>query len=355
MRWWLVLLSGLLLLLLFGGAWAEENCVKCHPAELKVYTHPSYLKKRCGDCHLRVGALADQGKVPIGEVKWWREVELLRGEYYLPLPGRISRRPLVVKSEEPELEKLLSPDLASSFNGPKEAPKLKRVYPCDVVQGVSTSVALCFEASWPFEAEVECEGGVRGFAEGYATVQKVWLDGLRPGEYRCRVRAHFLNDGEAQREVEFHPRKINTVNFPPAGAEGEVSAEIREVDGVRYLYLSSPGRVRVRVGYLPVSFRREVRKQVQDEAHKGLRPPEEVATYACYRCHEKHSLGASHPVDVVYTSLNGKVRDKPEGLPLFGGRVACASCHEPHTSAKPYLLRKSGKDLCLSCHLPRYF
>ncbi len=327
----------------------------CHPTELKVYTHPSYLHKRCGDCHLRVEGLVDRGKVPIGEVKWWREVELLRGEYYLPLPGRMSRRPLVVKSEELEFEDLLSPDLASSLKGPKEVPKFKRVYPCDVVQGVSMSVALCLEASWPLEAEVDCDGGVRGFAEGYATVQKVWLDGLRLGEYRCRVRAHFLNDGETQREVEFHPREIDTVNFPPAGAEGEISAEIREVDGVRYLYLYSPGRVRVRVGYLPGNLRRKARKEIRDEAHRELRPLKEVATYACYRCHDRHSLGASHPVDVVYSPLNGKVRGKPEGLPIFGGKVTCASCHEPHTAVRPYLLRKQGKELCLSCHLPRYF
>jgi predicted CXXCH cytochrome family protein len=40
------------------------------------------------------------------------------------------------------------------------------------------------------------------------------------------------------------------------------------------------------------------------------------------------------------------------GLKLFGQKVQCASCHDPHTSAQPVFLRASmaGSTLCLSCH-----
>ncbi|HFC98382.1 MAG TPA: hypothetical protein ENJ40_08015 [Thermosulfurimonas dismutans] len=355
MRWWSVFLSLVVVLLVPGWArGARQDCVKCHHLEIKAYAHPPYLSRRCDECHLRVEIGSTRPGVPTQGVKWWREVEIAAGEYYLPLPGRMARLPLVVTSREPEFQKLLSPDLVSRVGAPeREKFVLKRIYPCDEVQGVSISVELCMEAGWPFEAEVECGKGIRGFAEGYGTLQRVWIDGLRPGTYRCRVRAQFLGDGEAEKEISFDTHLVETVRFPRAAAGDQLEAEIREVEGVRYLYLQAPARVVFRVGYLPVKPA-EVKRKIRDEAHRELRPPAEVATDACYRCHTKHSLGASHPVDVVYNPGDGKVRQKPE-LPLFGGKVACASCHEPHTSNRPYLLRKQGKELCLSCHLPRYF
>ncbi|MBX6422053.1 cytochrome c3 family protein [Thermosulfurimonas sp. F29] len=352
MSWWLIVFS---LWMVVGSSVSlrAAECVKCHPVEVKVYTHPSYLRGDCAVCHLRVQFQARRVEVPENEVRWWRKLEVVRGEYYLPLPGRMSHRPLVLKAREIGWQKVLDPDLATPIKPGEATFSLKRVYPCDRVQGVTVSVKICLEAGVPFEAEVDCGGGIRGFTTGLATFQAVWVDGLRPGKFRCVVLARSIGGQEVRAEVRGDTGKVESVRFPLASEEEKPEAGIREVMGRRYLYVKTRGRVRFEVGYLPVRVKRRVRRELKDEAHRGLRPPVDTATYACYRCHGKHSLGASHPVDVVYRP-GEKVKPDP-GLPLFGGRVECASCHEPHTSARPHLLRKQGKDLCLSCHLARYF
>lgn len=42
----------------------------------------------------------------------------------------------------------------------------------------------------------------------------------------------------------------------------------------------------------------------------------------------------------------------PNGVKLYSGKVQCASCHDPHTSAQGAFLRTAmtGSQLCFSCH-----
>ena len=74
-----------------------------------------------------------------------------------------------------------------------------------------------------------------------------------------------------------------------------------------------------------------------------------------------NDLGNDHPVSFVYDEAlalaDGGLRDPgtlPADLPLFEGRLECATCHDVHdgTPAIPSLLRVniSGSELCLSCH-----
>ena len=59
----------------------------------------------------------------------------------------------------------------------------------------------------------------------------------------------------------------------------------------------------------------------------------------CASCHERTGLGYNHPV--------GQATD-----PVTGGLLTCtSSCHDPHASAYPALLRHPNNDsLCLNCH-----
>lgn len=52
-----------------------------------------------------------------------------------------------------------------------------------------------------------------------------------------------------------------------------------------------------------------------------------------------------NPVDAAGSGLGGAVK-------LYSGKVQCASCHDPHTSAQTSFLRASmsGSGLCLACH-----
>jgi len=65
----------------------------------------------------------------------------------------------------------------------------------------------------------------------------------------------------------------------------------------------------------------------------------------CRRCHLQH--GGNHPVDVVQKAGAGR-------LPLWQGKVACHSCHDPHdVKALPGGLRAPGSALCLECNPAR--
>ena len=76
------------------------------------------------------------------------------------------------------------------------------------------------------------------------------------------------------------------------------------------------------------------------------------------------SLTNDHPINFTYdaalaTADGGLVSpnsasyvDAAHAVPLYGGKLQCASCHNPHNNAHSSFLRKanSGSALCLTCH-----
>lgn len=66
-----------------------------------------------------------------------------------------------------------------------------------------------------------------------------------------------------------------------------------------------------------------------------------------------------HPISVVYDpnrrpgAFRAAVGGAVGGLPLYSGKVECATCHEPHSEQYKYFLRQSnvGGSLCLTCHV----
>ncbi len=76
------------------------------------------------------------------------------------------------------------------------------------------------------------------------------------------------------------------------------------------------------------------------------------------------SLTNDHPINFTYdatlaTADGGLVSptsasyvDAAHAVPLYGGKLQCASCHNPHNNANTAFLRKanSGSALCLTCH-----
>jgi predicted CXXCH cytochrome family protein len=72
----------------------------------------------------------------------------------------------------------------------------------------------------------------------------------------------------------------------------------------------------------------------------------------CLRCHDQNaSDGSAHHSGVLGREIESG--HLPMELPLFKGRVICASCHNPHMrDATNNRLRESigGSDFCLGCH-----
>jgi len=348
LRWWWIIIS--IVVWSWAGGLQAEDCLRCHPQKNEgFFQHAPYRDRRCGVCHLRV-EFQEKGTVEVDEkeVRWWRRVRFRGGELYLPLPPHRSSWPVVVKG--PESTRLLSPEQAEEIEDLPPPPRLQRAYVCDMVRGVTVSVKLCLETTSPAEVEVKCPG-TEAFSEGLATRHALWLEGLKAGFYHCKVWLRGLEGEKKAFEISVNTREIS----PPPERHGKpVLSEVslRRVVGRPYLYLRGEFPVTLRLGFLPVSPSREAR-QGEGKAHEGLRPLREVATAVCYRCHEAHTLGVTHPVDVVYRP--GKIVKPVAGLPLFDNRVACASCHGGHEARWPHLLRRRGRDLCLACHLEKYF
>ena len=69
-------------------------------------------------------------------------------------------------------------------------------------------------------------------------------------------------------------------------------------------------------------------------------------------------LRNDHPISVLYdNTADSKFRSASSvgaaGLQLYGGKVQCGSCHDPHTAAnRPFLrISNNGSSLCLTCHI----
>ncbi len=75
-------------------------------------------------------------------------------------------------------------------------------------------------------------------------------------------------------------------------------------------------------------------------------------------------LSDDHPVSLTYDAslvtlnptlvspVSGAFVDSAKTVPLFNGKLECASCHDAHDNTYTFFLRKSnaGSALCLSCH-----
>jgi predicted CXXCH cytochrome family protein len=64
------------------------------------------------------------------------------------------------------------------------------------------------------------------------------------------------------------------------------------------------------------------------------------------------SLAANDNGGLVVPVSSSKV-DAAGNVPLFAGKIECASCHQVHSSANPPFLRipNTGSQLCLKCHI----
>jgi len=63
----------------------------------------------------------------------------------------------------------------------------------------------------------------------------------------------------------------------------------------------------------------------------------------CLDCHRDRTPPAEHKVDIP-------PRTEVKGLPLFDGKIACVTCHDPHANTYGNMLRIPAGDLCMVCH-----
>ena len=99
-----------------------------------------------------------------------------------------------------------------------------------------------------------------------------------------------------------------------------------------------------------------------EHAH-DLTSPHLAAEVGCTSCHAVHQPPESQGLlkavtpELCITCHRETAADftGPEGHRLHRGIISCESCHSPHGSSEPTLLRRPmmGGDLCASCHIDK--
>lgn len=78
-------------------------------------------------------------------------------------------------------------------------------------------------------------------------------------------------------------------------------------------------------------------------------PPYE--SRSCEACHRRGlSTRAKSNVSTICFACHAAGDFEGESVHTVARNGDCLSCHEPHSSAEPKLLRRSGQELCLACH-----
>ncbi len=366
-----IAIGAFIVLMLFATVRGRE-CEDCHKetvdlASRQPYLHPPFAEGNCGSCHFYPPKLrpSDAGQsiwisTPVGTIHMatfpFKKGGRWRGWIRVIREGVMEERPLEIKAKDlPLLEDRKPPRLS-----PPRVGKVRR--------GVFWQAEILWDTDEPATSQVEYSLDAKSWAttprdEGYCTEHRVMLSDLEKGMlYHIRARSvdPWGNEGVSE-ETTFR-----------------VEAETHEGDRQRTAPSSSTGPLRiqdVRIGRTPrglviISWRCPVpaegtlelvelpeedalRAREANNGHEGLifKGDRERGFESCYRCHPPHTLGASHPVGVRIPP-DMKVRG---GLPTADGMILCISCHNPHGSRYPYLLRLSNeRELCISCHGDRY-
>ncbi len=341
----LLLLGGLFILL--GGGAEAAKCRGCHPMEGMgmASIHPPFMEDQCEMCHGQIDRSSSTKSINSKDIKWFLERHHLGGTAYIILPRRLRKYDLVFESQGPTFQERLSLEsLPSLPQGHK--PAILEAKLCGLEQGPWIEAKICVKTDLPTEVEINCNG-VQGMSEGdFYTFQVISLAGLKVGKkYQCLLTARDISGEESQTKISFTTdHSFAGPQVPPAR---KVAVDLYQSPMEEpLLEIQSDGALNWRLG----TIKKETSQAKRSHGHhKNLNSPVVAGLDACFKCHDSHSLGASHPVNVHLRQ--GMLA---EGIPVFNGVVTCASCHNPHSAKEPYLLRKRGRNLCLSCHGQRY-
>ncbi|WP_456431006.1 cytochrome c3 family protein [Thermosulfuriphilus sp.] len=330
------------------GLAQAARCRQCHPLEDQYNSsvHPPFIEDRCDVCHGQDRPKEGNQTINTKNVKWFLERYQPGGTAYILLPGRLRRYDLIFESKDPLFQKRLSlSSLPDAPRGPK--PNILEAKLCGLEHGPWWEAKICVKTDIPTEAEINCQD-VQGFSEGdFFTYQVISLTGLKDGKtYQCLLTVRDLYGQSSQTKISFRVGHPFALPSPPKAHI--ISVEIYQTaDEEPLLAVKSDGALSWHLGTVP----KQTASKNNSSAghHKNLNPPVVAGLDACFKCHDSHSLGATHPVNVHLRQ--GMLA---EGIPVFNGVVTCASCHNPHSAKEPYLLRKRGRSLCLSCHGQRY-
>jgi predicted CXXCH cytochrome family protein len=335
-------------------AFRENSCKDCHPQNnIGRTVHPPFVNGQCDACHARKDGLTDSGKIDRKKIKWFLRRSLRNGTAYTILSRQHHQQTLVFESDEPESQTVFSlsaslPPLPEDGTNP---PRIVKTSLCGAKKTLWWDAKLCIETDKPALLEVSCEDNLGHGMGDFLTDQEVLITGLNANqEYDCQIVAQDIR-GRKSDPTPFHFKTNRTFSESALEPAKKLSIETSTIEGESVLAVKADGEVEWRIGFVPDAYGLVSSKDESSDLHGRMSPMIVAAITACYDCHPKVRQGLNHPVDVKCSAPT----IAPADLPLFEGAVGCASCHNPHANNEPFLLRKHGHELCVSCHGEHYF
>ncbi len=326
------------------------SCERCHSvdevAREAMYFHSPFSENECERCHGR----SSQQEIDLEttEVNWFMKRDFLGGKVYFFLPKRLKSYTLVFDAKGLEKPIIFSPEMAKALPKSEEKPKIQKIWLCGLEKGLWLEVEICVITNIPTEVNISCNG-IRGSSwDEYLTYHQISLSRIkRDIHYLCKVKAEdiFGNIFEI-RDFSFYPSERSIVPLSISKAKKILVRPYYSPRKELLLSVSADGRVKFRLGVVKNFSGQGVLKVEGVKDHPILSSLRWAALEACYQCHNRRSLGASHPVGIsIKQGMN-------EGglLPLYEGVITCATCHNPHGALESNFLRQQPPTLCLNCH-----
>ncbi|WP_457756344.1 cytochrome c3 family protein [Thermodesulfatator indicus] len=345
-RYFFIFLPFLLIIFFVNDLWAK-SCKECHPDNKIVspgasFFHQPFLKHDCNVCH--GGEEVSSNEKSLSKAVKWENKHVFRGgKAYILLPTTVKSYDIAFEAPSLDFQKILSYSNASALPEDIE-PVIEKVSLCNWEKYPWTEAGICVKTSIPCRVRIVCNG-VSGSTsdENYYTYQIVPLAHAKINDfYSCKIEAQTYDGQIAAKNFKFKAVEVSKAkdSFAKTVAVNIYRSPLDEP----ILEIQADGQLTWRIGLLPKS---NIKISNKPKDHPLIKSISWTSTNACYNCHSKNKLGVIHPVGVP---LNYKMAQRNKDLPLFNGVISCATCHYPHASSNSYFLRKTGKNLCLSCH-----
>jgi len=338
----LVKVGRLIFFVLFLSRIAFGNCLKCHKFKEQPFGHSPFVNHNCGACHL--GEKNEESQKE--HVRWIKTIECYKGLNCL----RLGRNGFLGSMFYVEVPSLGVSQIVDVSNPPylkvKLSPSKVKIFLCSLERGVFLIARMCVETDSPVVVDADCEGVCCGNDGIYRTYNVLELDfPIKKRGSRCIFVIKDMAGNSLKRDEEF-------VFSSYSSLEPDTAQHFRILTGVadsqdRFLCFKTDGYVECKLGIVEETLSSILRKV---KNHPPIVAIFESSIKRCYKCHPKSMLGVSHPVGIPL----GENMKKQPGIRLVNGKVTCASCHNPHSSRYPYLLRQKQQELCIGCHGEKY-
>ncbi len=327
----------------------KEGCRECHRdvyADTSRYEHPE-LFANCTKCHIK----ETERTMAIGFRDGWGDnIFFVDLEDNLPYSLTIRGRDSAGRETSSEPMRVVPSRDAEELSDEQKAPKVSLPEVVEAREGVFYSITVRWKTDKPALSYVEYgrsrkPDNVTRASTHYATEHMAVIDKFKRGKkYYLRAVARDISGRKGF-------SRLVSVRVKRAFSRKEAGSGSPLIEGVKLVRFKQEWALRwqssgVTEGTISIGIKGKTTGKGLSSPHfPGLKSMDEASLHTCNGCHIKDThRRTSHPMVVVGQHTTGM-------LPLgSGGKMLCITCHMPHGSRYPHVLRKEETELCQSCH-----